>query len=147
MIFIDSDVFLIDLRYRRDPRHKRNKAFLRQIFDSGQGVTTIFNLLEICGILSFNLNIQQLKEFFHYFPVHYNVKVLPKTSDKIDLPTLTVKKVFAVISQKAAFGDALILAFLMENYFGEISSIVSWNASHFVGRVPLPVYTPQEARA
>ncbi|MDL1956278.1 MAG: hypothetical protein LWW95_04390 [Candidatus Desulfofervidus auxilii] len=52
MIFIDSDVFLIDLRYRRDPKFNDNQIFLQNIKNLGNGVTTIFNLLEICGILS-----------------------------------------------------------------------------------------------
>jgi predicted nucleic acid-binding protein len=80
MIFVDSDVFLIDLRYRRDRRFPENREFLERLRETGRGVTTIFNLLEICGVLSFNLNRQQLWELFHYFPRRYGMRVLPRAT-------------------------------------------------------------------
>lgn len=52
MIFIDSDVFLIDLRYPRDERFAKNRIFLERLQASERGATAIFNLLEICGVLS-----------------------------------------------------------------------------------------------
>lgn len=43
MIFLDSDVFLIDLRYRRDPRYDKNAAFLSELRrGKRQAVTSIF---------------------------------------------------------------------------------------------------------
>jgi predicted nucleic acid-binding protein len=90
MIFIDSDVFLIDLRYRRDQQFPENREFLERLRETGRGVTTIFNLLEICGVLSFNLKLpsqqayrpirQQLWELFHYFPRRYGMRVLPRAT-------------------------------------------------------------------
>ena len=74
---IDTPGFVIDLRYKRDRHFPSNRAFLDRIAREGKAATTIFNLLEVCGIMSFNLNERQLKELFHYFPQHYNVDVLP----------------------------------------------------------------------
>ena len=68
LIFIDTNVFIIDLRYKRDKHFRKNRAFLDFIASSSKGVTSIFNLLEICGILSFNLNRQQLMELFYFLP-------------------------------------------------------------------------------
>ena len=48
MILIDSDVFVIDLVYKRDVRFAINRSFLNAI--RGQpAATTVFNLLEVCG--------------------------------------------------------------------------------------------------
>lgn len=146
MIFIDSDVFLIDLRYRTDARFKKNSVFLKEVHASGKGVTTIYNLLEVCGILSFNLNVQQLREFYYYFPYRYNVEILPGASERINLPTLSVSQIFEMITRKSALGDAMIMALLMEDYAREIVSLVSWNVAHFAGRIPIPAYTPEETK-
>ncbi|MCL6642781.1 MAG: hypothetical protein K6T71_05610 [Candidatus Bipolaricaulota bacterium] len=76
-VLIDSDVFLIELRYPRDRRYAKNKAFLERV-RSGElvGWTTVYNLLEICGILSFNLSPQSLQALFIGFAQQFNVTVL-----------------------------------------------------------------------
>ncbi len=74
MICIDSDVFLIDLRYPTDRRASETRAFLDHTAASGEGATTAFNLLEIAGVLSFNLNPQQLLELYIHFPARYHVR-------------------------------------------------------------------------
>ena len=61
-IFIDTNVFIIDLRYRHDLNFKTNRNFLDFIARHDKGVTSLINLLEICGLLSFNLNQQQILE-------------------------------------------------------------------------------------
>jgi len=142
MIFIDSDVFLIDLRYKRDPKFYENKEFLQKVQKIGNGVTSIFNLLEICGVLSFNLNNQQLRELFYYFPLRYNIRVLPTSDESARLPILTIKQIMQVIARKVAFGDALIIAFI-EKIEG-ISIFVSWNAKHFVNRLSIPAVAPSK---
>jgi len=63
---IDTTVFIIDLRYKRDRHFATNRAFLERIARTRGGATTLFNLLEVCGILSFNLNEKQLQELFSY---------------------------------------------------------------------------------
>ena len=65
---IDTTVFIIDLRYKRDRYFAANRAFLDWIAQARNGATTLFNLLEVGGILSFNLNEKQLQELFSYFP-------------------------------------------------------------------------------
>ncbi len=65
-LLIDTNVFVIDLRYRQDTHYRANRKFLDAIGEEGTGFTTIVNLLEICGILSFNLNDRQLRELWVY---------------------------------------------------------------------------------
>jgi hypothetical protein len=140
---IDTPVFIIDLRYKRDRHFSSNRAFLDRIAKEGRAVTTIFNLLEVCGILSFNLNEEQLKELFHYFSQHYNVDVLPHSTLESPLPTLKTGDLFDVIARKTSFGDALIIS-AVEKHIPGTASFVSWNARHFKGRLSVPAFTPRE---
>ena len=52
MILVDSDVFLIDLRYQRDERFGGNRAFLDRLAISGQGATTIYK--EVTTFVTWN---------------------------------------------------------------------------------------------
>jgi predicted nucleic acid-binding protein len=61
MIFVDSNVFVIALRYPRDRNARANATFLEHLRDRTDAVTSVVNLLEVCGILSFNLNERQLR--------------------------------------------------------------------------------------
>ncbi len=140
---IDTPVFVIDLRYQRDRHFASNRAFLDRIAREGKAATTIFNLLEVCGIMSFNLNERQLKELFHYFPQHYNVDVLPHHALENPLPPLATDDVMAVIAKKASFGDGLIIS-TVEKHLPGTARFVSWNASHFQGRLSVPAITPRE---
>ncbi len=77
MICIDSDVFLIDLRYPGDHRARTTRAFLETVAGSGSAAATVFNVLAVTGVLSFNLSYQQVVDFYAHFPRRYNVRVLP----------------------------------------------------------------------
>jgi predicted nucleic acid-binding protein len=140
---IDTPVFVIDLRYKQDRHFSTNRAFLDRIAKERCAATTIFNLLEVCGILSFNLNDKQLKELFHYFTQHYNVDVLPHSTLESPLPSLNTRDLFDVIAQKTSFGDALIIA-AVERHIPGTARFVSWNALHFKGRLSVPAFTPRE---
>lgn len=143
MIFVDSDVFLIDLRYPRDERATDNHSFLRRIRDRGVGATTIFNVLEVCGILSFNLNPRQLHEVFAHFPRRYGVTVVPAYGADAWLPQLPVSSILRVMEQRASFGDAQIVA-LLRNLRSRPEAVVTWNVEHFSGRLDARVLTPAQ---
>ncbi len=140
---IDTPVFVIDLRYRRDKNVAVNRSFVERIAKERRGATTIFNLLEVCEILSFNLNRTQLKELFHYFSRHYNVEVLPHSTFESPLPSVKTGDLFEIISKKTGFGDALIVG-AIQRYVPGAARFVSWNAQHFKGRLPIPTLTPRE---
>jgi predicted nucleic acid-binding protein len=141
MILIDSDVFLIDLRYPRDRRAGQNRAFLDRIGRSGNGATTVINLLEVTGILSFNLNPQQVAEFYTHFPRRYQIRVVPAHDPRQRLSALRVSEVLQEVQTKMAFGDALIAA-LVRQLSPEVEAFVTWNDQHFRGRLMPPVLTP-----
>ena len=140
---IDTTVFIIDLRYKRDRHFAANRSFLDRIAQARSEATTLFNLLEVCGILSFNLNEKQLQELFSYFPQRYSVDVLPHATLKSPLPALQTEDLFRIISGKTSFGDALIIA-AIEKYIPGAACFVSWNARHFAGRLSIPALTPKE---
>jgi hypothetical protein len=140
---IDTPVFVIDLRYKRDKNFAANRTFLDQIAAGGRAATTIFNLLEVCGILSFNLRKTQLEELIHYFPQHYGIEVLPHSTFESPLPALKTGDLFEIISMRTGLGDALILG-AIEKHIPGAARFVSWNAHHFDGRLSIPAMTPRE---
>ena len=143
---VDTPSFIIDLRYQRDAHFTINRAFLDHVAQTGTGAITTFTLLEVCGILSFNLNNTQLRELFAYFPQRYSVEVLPHATLQSPLPAVQTGDLFDIMLRKASFGDALIVA-AVERHLPRAARFVSWNARHFVGRLSLPVQTPEEFMA
>ena len=143
MILVDSNVFVMDLRYQRDPLFPVNRAFLDALALDGSGGTTLFNLLEVAGILSFNLNDRQVRELLVHFPRRYRVAVVPAFDRETMLPTMAVHEVLPHILGRMAFGDALVLA-AAERFSQPGSTFVTWDASNFVGKTRLTVVTPQE---
>lgn len=143
VVFIDSNIFVIDLRYKRDSLYGTNRRFIEYISSRENGITSIINLLEICGILSFNLNERQLLELYHYLPQKYNIGVVPPLTMESPLPPLPIQKIFDIIIQRASFGDAQIMA-MIETYTPYASCLVSWDAEHLKGKVSTEVLTPQE---
>ena len=141
MICLDSDIFLIDLRYPRDRRARRNRAFLDWVGQSESGATTVFSLLEIAGVLSFNLNEQQLVDFYMHFPRRYKVRILPYHDHRQRLPGLRLGEVLRVMQKRAAVGDALIAA-QVNRLHGGLEAFVTWNDGHFRGRLVVRVFTP-----
>ena len=142
-IFVDTNVFVIDLRYRHDINFKKNRDFLDLLVRYGKGMTSIINLLEVCGILSFNLNRQQLLELFYYFPKKYKINIIPSHDMDYLLPEIPVKTVMDMIYKKASFGDALI-ANLVNRFLTEKTVFVSWNALHFKNLLSVKALTPDE---
>jgi predicted nucleic acid-binding protein len=142
-IFVDTNIFIIDLRYHRDGHFRTNRLFLDFVTRQGKGITSIINLLEVCGILSFNLNHQQISELFYYFPKKYNVDIIPSNEIDSFLPQTSVKAVMEMIYEKASFGDALV-ATIVNGALGEGAVFVSWDAFHFKHLLSAKALTPAE---
>lgn len=143
MILVDSNVFVIDLRYPRDVNAQANRRFLDAMAGRADAATTVVNVLEVAGILSFNLSPQQLRALVATFAVHYGMRVVPHLDTSLPLPAPAVGDLIDRIAGKMAFGDALVLA-AAEAASPAISAFVSWDAGHFSGRTRLQVLTPVE---
>lgn len=141
-VLIDTDIFVVDLRYPRDPRYSENRAFLERVRRGAWvGRTTVYNLMEVCGILSFNLSPSSLQELFIGFAAKYNVTVLfPEDGEEVCFDPV---RILGMMERKLSFGDALI-AELAERYRRQLDLFVTWNAAHFVDKLPLKVVTPSQ---
>lgn len=147
IIFVDSNVFIIDLRYKNDKNYHANRGFLDYLYKKRTGITSVLNLLEVCGVLSFSLNERQISELYNYLPDRYRVEIIPSPSIELFLPQLAVGKVFEIIRRKVSFGDALIIS-TFETYAPHITHFISWNATHFQNKTFIStsprVLTPEE---
>jgi len=133
----------IDLRYKRDSNYQLNRAFLASAADNANGFTTIVNLLELCGILSFNLNSDQLLDLWRYFYDRYKITVLPEPDLQSSFPAIEVRQIFNILSKKSAFGDALMIA-VAEKYLSFVSTMITWDSEHFKDKYSGIVLTPEE---
>lgn len=143
VVILDSNLFIIDLRYPRDRHYRLNRSFLSRLPKVVPAVTTLVNLLEVCGILSFDLTAQQVRELYHYLPERYEVSVPPPPTSPASLPPIPVEQLLTLMAKKLSFGDALVLA-VIETWIPQAACFVSWDAGHFRGKTALAVKTPKE---
>lgn len=143
VVVIDSNIFIIDLRYQSDRNFAVNSRFLKLVTAKRRGVVSLVNLLEIIGILSFNLNERQLLEFYGYFPRRYNIDVVPSFSLDAHLPALKIMDIMDAMMQRASLGDALTIASVAA-YIPNASHFVTWDKEHFTGKMNAKVVTPTE---
>lgn len=141
MLLIDSDVFIIDRRYRKDPKHEVNKGFLDFVHEK-EKYTTIFNLLEITGILSYNLSTSDIEEFYYAFANYYKINIISPVTNSLSAESFMselTNDIFEIIKKKMNFGDALILKTAIDNH---INMYVGWNIRHFKAKARMIFYTP-----
>ena len=141
MVLVDSDVFILDLFYPTDPRARTNRRFMDQAVP--KRATTIFNVLEVCGIASFNKSADDVKRLFYEFHQTYGLDILypnaPSPSSEDFLKRL-VSGTFARILLKMNFNDALILD-TAESF--NATTLVTWNVKHFEHRTSIRIVTPE----
>lgn len=141
MIFVDSNLFVIDLRYREDANYRANRRALDRLRREGSGMTSLLNLLEVCGVLSFNLSATALHALYVHFPRRYGVTVVPASAYETRLPRATAGDLLARMEQRMALKDAEI-ALSVAQYADNLTAFVSWNAKHFEAKLPVPAITP-----
>ena len=141
LVLVDTNLFVIDLRYKRDSNFEINRAFLDLIGEKKNGFTTIVNLLELCGILSFNLNEKQLIELWVYFQDKYGVVVLPVPSFETNFPIIKIKEIFDLIAGRTSLGDALMIS-VARKHLPFVTTLVTWDDLHFKDIFSGTVLTP-----
>lgn len=141
-VFIDTDIFVRSLRYPRDENRYQNEQMIGLMKSNKiKAATSIYNVLEILGVLSFNLSSEDLKGMYKNFCSDYQIKVLAKMSASGDW-VYSLEEVFRCISQKQSLGDAFVSS-IVEGFSHQLSAFVSWNAKHFKA-LSIPVMTPKE---
>lgn len=141
MIFIDTDIFVIDKLFPSDERHELNKEFLGEAKEKS---TSIFNLFELLGIASFNLNEVELMKLFKGFGEAYDLKILYPSTAFISVNEFVealFEATFQKIKLRMNYQDALILAVAEQHH---CTRFVTWNTKHFIDRTYLIVQTPKE---
>jgi hypothetical protein len=124
-----------------------NKQFVGKLpeLDAGFG---IFSLFELCGISSFNLASDELKQWSYYFDELYSVDIV----EPISLEASSASSWFGqfsgemmdLLGRKLTWGDAVIVK-TAEDY--RVEAIVTWNKKHFEGRTDRQLFTPEEYMA
>lgn len=141
MIFIDTDIFVIDKLFPNDERYEINKLFLDRVEEKS---TSIFNLFELLGIASFNLKEIELMKLFKAFDEVYDLKILYPSTAFVSVNEFVetlFEEVFQKIKLKMSFQDALILAVAEQH---NCPRFITWNTKHFINRTYLNVQTPKQ---
>jgi predicted nucleic acid-binding protein len=143
MVLLDSNIFIIDRFFPGDVVYPSNRAFVKKLADV-EAAVSVFTLLEICGVASFNLSTRELNYWLYQFPTVYPVVVL----DPFELRGRSVAEwmedflegIAERISKKMTFGDAVILQ-QAEAY--QVEALITWNTKDFFGRTDVRVWTPE----
>lgn len=147
MVVIDSDVFVLAFSYPNDDRQKANQEFL-EVVQTAQPATTIYNVMEVLGQLSFNLSAEYLADWQNWFINAYNLNVIWNTNSKEQIDPETWHEIIyerpfqKMQTVRMAFMDALILS--LAEHTPDVEYFVTWNAKHFKGKTTLTVLTPEE---
>jgi hypothetical protein len=146
MVVIDTDVFLLEFAFHRDPRHGINARFLTAVRDRAPAIT-IYNLMEILGQLSFNLAPARLAQWPLWLQVAYGLTVLWPEPGEMEARAFFCQEIHEASlarmqEKRMAFLDTLILN--LAERVPEADSFVTWNARHFRGKSSLTVFTPAE---
>jgi hypothetical protein len=144
MIVLDSDVFVIDLRYPADSRYLVNRRVLESLQLSTERLAvTCQTLLEVIGIVSFNSPAAWTGSLPAKLPIWYSVEVRPDLATHPDYASCSVAALIAIMAQRCSLGDAIVLE-QMRLFVPEASLFLSWNARHFRSKLSIPAQTPEE---
>lgn len=144
MILLDADVLLLDIRYPNDARFATNRATLDRLRDEAWNVgVTVQALLEVVGILSFNVSPAKLPVLWRQLPIQYGLDVCPDSQRHPDYAGCTVQELMNQMAKRMALGDA-VQALQIERFVPSANCLMTWNAQHFRGKLAIPVMTPEE---
>jgi hypothetical protein len=147
MVVIDSDVLLLAFAFSNDSKQEKNRVFLETV-QTAQPATTIYNVMEVLGQLSFNLSPERLDQWQSWLVDAYQLTIIwmadeglkmGKESFREELYERPYQKMRSV---RMPFMDALIIS-LVERV-PDVECFVTWNAKHFKGKTSLMVLTPEE---
>lgn len=144
MILLDSDVILIDQRYQNDPRYALNRQMIEfaRTNSIALGITSQA-LLEVVGILSFNVSPAAVPSLPPVLVSHYGLTVRPDFRAHPDYANCTVSDLIAQMASQMALGDA-VQAVQIARHASDVDCLLTWNARHFQGKVVVPVLTPED---
>jgi hypothetical protein len=147
MVVIDSDVLLLAFAFSNDSKQKMNRAFLEAV-QTAQPATTIYNVMEVLGQLSFNLSPERLDQWQSWLVDAYQLTIIWMADEGLKMGRESFREELyerpyeKIRSARMPYMDALIIS-LVERA-PEVEYFVTWNARHFKGKTKIKVLTPEE---
>ncbi len=142
MLFLDTNLFIIDRFFRRDALFPATHRFMTRLSELSAAVP-LMTLLELCGAASFRLSAQETERWLHGFAMVYPVRVLNPFGAGDGSATAWLgafaDDLIRYLARRMTMGDA-ILAREADRYAAE--ALVTWNIKDFAGRTAVPVLTP-----
>lgn len=143
MIVIDTDVLALFHFFTRDSRYDSTVSFMEETHSEIRG-TTVYNLLELAGILSVAGKAELGRSLIEIYAAAADMEVLfphlSPLSPEVFWADYTAELV-DIISRGLRYGDAKVLWVAESN---EVSCLVTWNTRHYNGMTTLRVLTPPE---
>ena len=143
MVFLDSNLFLIDRFFRRDVLYEPTRAFLSRLKEI-PAVLSLFTLLELCGAASFRLRPLEAGRWLHQFGTIYPVQILSPfgMGDERAVAWMGTwtDELGIYLARRMTLGDAF-LAREADRHAAD--AIVTWNLKDFEGKTTVPVFTPR----
>jgi hypothetical protein len=144
LVFLDSNLFIIDRFFPRDAAYASTHQFFRRLTDISAAVPSM-TLLELCGAASLRLSLQETERWLHRFVSVYQVEIL----NPFGIGDGTAREWFfsysddlsRYLTRRMTLGDAM-LAREADRYGAE--AIVTWNVKDFADRTATPVFTPEQ---
>jgi hypothetical protein len=144
LVFLDSNLFIIDRFFRRDALYPATRAFL-ECLPKISGAVPLITLFELCGAASFRLSTEETERWLHHFVLVYPVHVLNPFGAGDGTAAawlgLFADDVTRYVARRMTLGDA-ILAREADRYAAK--AIVTWNIKDFSRKTAVAVLTPNE---
>ncbi|PKO20529.1 MAG: hypothetical protein CVU38_19665 [Chloroflexi bacterium HGW-Chloroflexi-1] len=143
MIAIDSDVLAVHHIFTGDTRYSENARFMERSVQHERGVT-IYNLLELCGIVASAGRVAEAKTLFQRYLTAADMQVLYPAIHLESLADYWAshnEELMKRIERGMRLGDAVVL-WVAESV--NCNAVVTWNKRHFEGKTSLQLYTPTE---
>ena len=138
MIVVDTDVLAIHHIFLWDSRRRENEEAY-ELLKENKAKTTIYNLLELCGLFSAANMADRVDRVLEAYLSgdELDVEFPPYPEDWGDFVELVIN----YLRRGLAFGDALVV--LSSEAVGA-ETFITWNKKHFEGKIRAKVLTPKE---
>lgn len=143
MIVLDTDVLVVYHFFTKDPRHASTSRCMQTTKEELRG-TTLYNLLELAGILSSagkpDIGRKLIGKYAGSHDMHILYPLLYPRSPEIFFADYTAE-LLDIMERGLRYGDAKVL-WVAEAHDAE--KIITWNTRHYLKKTPLQVLTPDE---
>ena len=143
MITLDTDVLALYHFFTTDPRHTLTASFMEETRDAERG-TTLYNLLELAGILSCAGKPDVARKMIETYATASDMTllypILSTNSPELFFADYTAE-LMDYMERGLHYGDAKILWVAESN---EASMLITWNTRHYSEKTPLTVMSPEE---